>query len=223
MQQAGLKAETDYTAIVMLIDNSGNRRQISASQSSAQLVQSGRVESALFESLLGEWTGTQTIADGYAEPITHTFNVTIASQIESYDYNYREYNQLVAMVDGWCNIPYYGVDELAAEGIEEAEDKFGVKWALNIAEGDVITMDGKARTSVIGWLFMGPCFMVSGSVDSATVNLNNDMNVVLSADGNTLTISSPMAGYYPSLAYDFVGFGWMGYFYGTSDIVLTRK
>ena len=45
----------------------------------------------------------------------------------------------------------------------------------------------------------------------------------VSEDGNTLTIASPVANCYPSLVYNFEGYGWMAYYYGASDIVLTRK
>ena len=108
------------------------------------------------------------------------------------------------------------------EDMEDAEEKFGPKWTLNIGEGDVVTIDGKARSSVIGWMFMGHCFMVSGSTDGTTLTYDQDMTVTVSEDGNTLTIASPASRCYPSLAYDFVGFGWMGYFFGQSDITLTR-
>lgn len=222
-QQIGLKAETEYCAIVVLIDKDGNRRQVSAKQSTAKVVGSERVESELFESLLGEWQGTQLIYDGFSDPYMSSFTVTIVDSVEGYDHNYREHNQLVALVDGWANIAYYGVDALAAEGIEDPEEKFGPKWVLNIAEGDVVTIDGRARTSVIGWLFMGHCFMVSGVADGSALTNDNDLNVTVSEDGNTINISSPVRGSYPSLAYNLEGFGWMANFFGNSAITLTRK
>lgn len=223
VEQKGLKPETEYTAIVMLIDQNGNRAQLSAKQTTPAVVQSERVESELFESLLGEWSGVQTVFDGYSDPTTSEFNVTIAQSIEDYDYDYRANNQLVALVDGWNNIAYYGIQGLIDEGIENPEEKFGPKWVLDIAEGDKVTIDGEARYSVIGWLFYGDCFMVSANATSQAIDLETTLNVEVSADGNTLTISSSVADCYPSLAYDFTGIGWMANFYGMSDIVLTRK
>ena len=223
IEQTGLKAEVDYTAIIVLIDNAGNRRQVSAAQLTPKVEQNVRVESELFETLLGEWSGTQTVYDGFSEPTTSNFTVTIAQSVADYDYDYRGFNQLVAMIDGWNNIPYYGIQGLIEEGVEDPEDKFGPKWTLNIAEGDVVTIDGQARNSVIGWMFYGHCFMVSANADAAVIDRSSDLDVTLSEDGNTITISTPVAGCYPSLAYDFTGFGWMANFYGTSNITLTRN
>ena len=223
VEQKGLKPETEYTAIVMLIDQNGNRAQLSAKQTTPAVVQSERVESELFESLLGEWSGVQTVFDGYSDPTTSEFSVTIAQSVEDYDYDYRANNQLVALVDGWNNIAYYGIQGLIDEGIENPEEKFGPKWVLDIAEGDKVTIDGEARYSVIGWLFYGDCFMVSANATSQAIDLETTLNVEVSEDGNTLTISSSVADCYPSLAYDFTGIGWMANFYGMSDIVLTRK
>ena len=223
LSQKGLKPETSYTALVMLIDKKGNRAQISAVEVTEAVQQNVRVESELFESLLGEWTGIQTISDGYAEPTLSEFTVNIVAEVEDYDYNYRDNNQLVALVDGWCGIGYYSVTDLVEYEIEDSELKWGPKWVFDIAEGDVVTMDGHARHSVVGWLFFGDCFMLCADPANLGVEVDNDFNVTVSEDGNTLTISSPIANYYPSLVYNFDGFGWMAYYYGASDIVLTRK
>ena len=223
LAQKGLKPETSYTALVMLIDKQGNRAQVSAEQTTEAVQQNVRVESELFESLLGEWTGVQTITDGYAEPVASEFTVNIVAEVEDYDYDYRANNQLVALVDGWCNVAYYSVTDLVEYEIEDPELKWGPKWLLDIAEGDVITMDGYARHSVVGWMFFGDCFMLSADYASQSVTVDTTMSVTLSDDGNTLTIASPVANCYPSLVYNFEGFGWMAYYYGASDIVLTRK
>ena len=223
LTQKGLKPETSYTALVMLIDKEGNRAQISAVEATEAVEQNVRVESELFESLLGEWSGVQTITDGYAEPTLSEFTVNIVAGVEDYDYDYRANNQLVALVDGWCNVAYYSVSDLVEFEIEEPELKWGPKWVLDIAEGDLITMDGYAHQSVVGWMFFGDCFMLSADPTTLGVEVDNDFNVTLSEDGNTLTISSPLANCYPSLVYNFDGVGWMAYYCGASDIVLTRK
>ena len=173
--------------------------------------------------MLGEWTGVQTVTDGYAEPIANEFSVNIVAGVDDYDYDYRANNQLVALVDGWCNVGYYSVTDLVEYEIEDPELKWGPKWVLDIAEGDVVTIDGYARHSVVGWMFFGECFMLSADPTNLGVQVDTTFAVKVSDDGNTLTITSPVAGYYPSLAYNFEGFGWMAYYYGASDIVLTRK
>ena len=223
LSQKGLKPETSYTALVMLIDKSGNRAQTSAAQTTEAVQQNARVESELFETLLGEWTGVQTISDGYAEPMVNEFSVNIVASVEDYDYDYRANNQLVALVDGWCNVDYYSVTDLVEYEIEDPELKWGPKWTLDIAEGDVVTIDGYARYSVVGWMFFGDCFMLSADYASQSVTVDTTMSVTVSEDGNTLTIASPVANCYPSMVYNFEGIGWMAYYYGTSDIVLTRK
>lgn len=223
LSQKGLKPETSYTALVMLIDKKGNRAQVSAVQTTEAVQQNVRVESELFESLLGEWVGVQTISDGYAEPMTSEFTVNIVAGVEDFDYDYRANNQLVALVDGWCSVGYYSVTDLIEYEIEDPELKWGPKWVLDIAEGDVVTIDGYARHSVVGWMFFGDCFMLSADYASQSVTVDTTMSVTISEDGNTLTISSPVANCYPSLVYNFEGFGWMAYYYGASDIVLTRK
>lgn len=223
LSQKGLQPETSYTALVMLIDKQGNRAQLSATETTTAVEQNERVESELFESLLGEWSGVQTITDGYAEPTQSEFTVRIVASVEDYDYDYRANNQLVALVDGWCNIAHYSVTDLVEYEIEDPELKWGPKWVFDIAEGDVITMDGYAHHSVVGWMFFGDCFMLSADPTTLGVTVDNDFSVTLSDDGNTLTISSPVANCYPSLVYNFDGVGWMAYYCGASDIVLTRK
>lgn len=223
ISQKGLKPETSYTALIMAIDKNGHRMQTSAIQATSAVVQNSRIESELFESLLGEWSGVQTITDGYAEPIVNEFSVNIVAGVEDFDYNYRDNNQLLALVDGWCQIGYYSVTDLIEYEIEDAELKWGPKWVFDIAEGDVITMDGYARNPVLGWFFFGNSFMFSGDPTTQSLTLDTTFSITLSEDGNTLTIASPVAGSYPSLAYNLEGYGWMGYYYGATDIVLTRK
>lgn len=228
--QQGLKPENDYAVAVMGIDEQGNRFMTYAEQKTPQVEANQRVESELFTTLLGEWEGTQLLSDGFSQPETSTFRVTIVQQVEDKDFDYRAQNQLVALVDGWYNIRYYGVKGLEAEyadleDVPDPAEAFGPKWLLNIAEGDVITIDGQARQPVIGWMFFGDGYMTNSSAGDALVYTSHDLKVTLSEDGNTLTISSPaeLGGCYPSLSYLFTGFGWMSYFYGESDIVLTRK
>lgn len=224
----GLKPEVSYTMLVMAIDNLGNRFVERAEQVTPAEDQGTLVESELFAKLPGEWSGVQTINDPYSGTTVSEFTVSIVSQVEDLDYDFRAKNQLVALVDGWNGLRYYGIADLAKEyeGLEDAKDPveaYGPKWIFNVAEGDKVTLDGQARHSVIGWMFMGDCFMASGNAEQMAAYLTEDLQVTLSEECTQITISSPMSGCYPSLAYYFEGFGWMAYFYGGSDIVLTRK
>ncbi len=228
--QQGLRPETSYTALVMAIDELGNRFMVRGDHATASEEQTSRVESALFEELLGQWRGTQTINDLYSGPYTSDFTVEIVQQVEGSDYDYRAHNQLVALVDGWCNIKYYGIKELEIEYAELEDAKnpievFGPKWVINIAEGDRLSMDGQARQSVIGWLFMGDCFLLNGEGDGSMIYTHCDLEVTLSEERDILTISSPavLPTAYPSLAYQFTGYGWMAYICGGSEIVLTKE
>lgn len=225
VEHKGLKPATEYMVLVMAIDEQLNRFIVSEVFVTQEEQAQERVESELFELLLGEWEGTQAITDLYEAPVTNKFTVNILSSVEDYDYDYRSMNQLVATVDGWCNIPYYSVNALIDEGIEDAENKWGPKWVFNIAEGDVVTMDGKACNSIVGWLFFGDCFMLNAKSDGTMIYTDTNFEVVVSDDYNTITIQSPasMEGVYPGLCYNFEGFGWMGYYYGCSEIVLVRK
>lgn len=223
MEHKGLKPESEYMAIVMGIDTELNRFMCSEVFTTLGEQTQQRVESELFEKLLGQWSGVQSITDLYSDPVENNFTVNILAEVVGVNYDYHAMNQLVATVDGWCNIQYYGLTELVEMEIEEPENKWGPKWVFNIAEGDVVTMDGKACNSVVGWLFFGDCFMLNMKTDDQSIDTNTDFNVEISEDFNTITIKSPMANAYPGLGYYFDGFGWMGYFYGTSNIVLTRN
>ncbi len=231
VQRQGLKPETSYTALAMVIDELGNRFLSRAEQTTPSVNQIERVESVLFEELLGEWHGRQTISDVYSGAYTTEFTVTIVQQVEQLDHDFRAKNQLVALVDGWNQLTYYGIAALEKEyeGLEDVKndpaEAYGPKWLIEVAEGDRMTIDGRARHSVIGWMFMGDCFLTSADANSMVVYTTEDLPVTLSEDRNVLTISSPasMPGCYPSLAYYFDGFGWMAHFYGGSEIVLTRK
>ena len=225
IEHKGLKPATEYMVLIMAIDDKLNRFAVQEVFTTEEEKTQELVESQLFELLLGEWEGTQTITDNYAAPAENKFTVNIMSSVEGVEYDYRAMNQLVATVDGWCNVAYYGVEELRAQEIEDPELKWGPKWVFNIADGDVVTMDGKACNAVMGWFFFGDCFMLNGKSSEAMVYTTHDFNVEVSDDYNTITIKSPasMQGAYPSLGYYFDGLGWMGYYYGCSDIVLTRK
>lgn len=229
IQRQGLKPETSYTALALAIDERGERFMVRADQVTPAEEQRDSVDSELFTELLGTWRGVQTLSDPYSGSSTTEFTVTIVSEVADLEYDFRAKNQLVAQVDGWYNIGYYGVAALREqyEGMEDTPDPleaYGPKWLLNVAEGDKVTIDGCARNSVIGWLFMGNCYMTNADPMSGVVHTTHDLQVEVSEDRNTIIISAAdeCAGCYPALSYYFEGLGWMIYIYGGSDIVLTR-
>lgn len=224
-EHQGLKPSTEYMVLVMGIDEGNNRFEHRELFTTTEEQGVARVESELFESLLGEWSGVQTVLDTSYTPATNNFTVNIQASVADYDYDYRAKNQLVATVDGWCDIAYYSLTDLVEQGIENPESKWGPKWLFNIAEGDVVTLDGKGCNSVVGWLYWGDCFMLNTTADGFQVRADLDFEVEISEDGNQITIKSPAAteGFYPGLGYNFEGFGWFSYCSGCSEIVLTRQ
>ncbi|MBO7317993.1 MAG: hypothetical protein J6U43_04650, partial [Bacteroidales bacterium] len=226
IEHKGLKPATEYMVMVMAIDNKLNRFVASEVFTTKEENVVERVESELFEALLGEWDGMQTVTDLYNEPRNTYFTVNIVSSMPDVDYDYRAMNQLVATVDGWCSQPFYSVTDLRAyEEVEFPEEKWGPKWILNIAEGDKVTIDGKANTSLFGWHFVGNCFMLNAKYDGSKIYTDTDFEVIVSDDRNTIRITSPdgMSGVGPSMCYEYDGCGWMALYYGVGEILLTRK
>lgn len=233
VEKKALKPSTTYKAVVMAIDEQGNRFSVEKEQTTLAEETIDRVESPLFESLLGAWSATQNTYDAYSQQTTtQNFTVTIVQQVESLDYDFRARNLLVALVDGWApGLPYYGVEELRAEYATVETDRvpeecFGPKWLISVAEGDVMTIDARLKHSVLGWLAWGEAYMSSAKFDPTAYVpeqlFTQDLQMNLSEDGTRLTISSPLAGYYPSLSYSFMD-AWQTQVWGVSDIVLTRK
>lgn len=226
-----LTPETSYTMALVGIDKQGNMFYTSNSASTIAEIIPDRVESELFTDLLGTWTGKQTIMD-YDESSDSefesesTFNVTIAASVDGSDRDYRGRNQLVALVEGYGGISYYDIAFLLENGFsqQEAEAAFGPKLLLDIAAGDVVTIDGTGKNTVYGWSKAGPVYLINTNYSSLKLDTGYNINVNVSADKNTLTISSPAdlgEGYYPSLLYK-AGGTWNVMLPGLSDIVLTR-
>lgn len=225
----GLTPETSYTVLVFALDSKGGYFNARKDVKTLAEVVPKRVESELFTTLLGKWNGTQRFMD-YDEKTqqnfenTTQFTVNIVSSIEDYDRDYRKFNQLVAKLDMYGGIPYYGIAALLEHQFPkaQAEAKFGPKILLTISEGDVISVDGQMRKLVYGWSQAGDSYLVSGNLSSQKMDTQNDLVVELSEDQNTLTIMSPEAlgaGFYPSL----VTPQGQPLVAGLSNIVLTRS
>ena len=225
IEHPALTVDTEYSALLMGIEDNGARFSVRYDTRTLKEGEVERVESELFTELLGKWKAKQTINDMFAGATEAEFEVEIVASVPDYDYDYRAKNQLVAIVRGWQpGMEYYGIQELIDQGIENPEEKFGPKLLLNIAKDDVVTLDGQAKNSVVGWMFFGAIYMFNMSPDGQTINVENDIEVKVADDMNHITICSPasLEGLYPGLAYYFEGIGWMSHLSAASNIELTR-
>ena len=226
VEHPALNVDTEYSALLMGIEDNGARFSLRYDTRTLKEGEVEKIESELFTNLLGKWNARQTVNDLFAGPSEVEFEVEIVTSVPDYDYDYRAKNQLVAIVRGWQpGMEYYGIQELIEQGIENPEEKFGPKLLLNIAKDDVVTIDGQAKNSVVGWMFFGAIYMFNMSPDGQTIHTDNDIEVNLSEDLSQMTISSPasLEGCYPGLAYYFDGIGWMSHLSASSNIVLTRQ
>ena len=228
MPLTGLSPETSYTVLVFALDQNGAYLFERKDQATTAEQIPERVESTLFTELLGTWTARQTFMD-YNEQTQQefenetVFDVTIVGSISGYDRDYRKFNQLVAKLDGYGGIPYYDIAGLIAVGFPEAQAKasFGPNLLLTISEGDVVTIDGKFRKVVYGWSQAGNAYMVSADYNKMVMDGENDIEVDVSEDKNTLTFRAPasLSGYYPTL----VTLQGQPLIPGLSNLVMTRK
>lgn len=197
-----------------------------------------RVESQLFESLLGEWTLSYDYIDVQGN-MQHMSNkvVTIAQGVDSKTTaDYRDLNRLV--ITGWqfqpSDIPFFGPQTLmesfwgwAGDYSALAYRDYGPKVFLEIGEGDTITMPTSKSVYLYHWDDAGNLLQFFGCDYDDLSIAPVSFPVELSADGNTLTIK-PYA--------DTEGKFWQGCIYypavfrgneawsvATSNITLTRK
>lgn len=211
-----LDPETEYTMSIVGFDTNGGQFYCSETGTTLAATLPDPVNSPLFEELLGEWTGVQTIS---GEEVT--FGTTI-SQTEL-NFNYRLYNQLaIKFTGGFNGAPYYDAQFLIANEWTEAEavEDYGPKLLLNIEADQSMWIDGTLKqTSFYNWSQAGFIYMLG--CDGRSVYYSDNFVVTLSEDKNTLTISHPTTGVYPTRSFQKDG-QWQVSGIGGSDIVLTR-
>lgn len=214
-----LDPETEYTMSIVGFDTDGGQFYCSETGTTLAATLPDPVNSPLFEELLGEWTGVQTITEEETQKVT--FGVTI-SQTEQ-NFNYRLYNQLaIKFTGGFNGAPYYDAQYLIANEWPEAEaiKDYGPKLLLNIEADQSMWIDGTLKqTSFYNWSKAGFIYMLG--CDGQSVYYGDNFVVTLSEDKNTLTISHPKEGAYPTRSFQSSG-QWQVSGIGGSDIVLTR-
>ena len=202
-----------------------------------------RVESELFETLLGKWAVTYSFIDFNLQNCTITDGVVnIVSGIDEYSSSlYREHNRL--LITDWpfqydyLDNPFYTPNPSDYTSFSPYWDQnpmlvyrdYGPKIFLEIAEGDVITIPTARNQYFYNEKPIGGYTMnFYGSDYSARSNAPVTFPVELSEDGNTITIKPyydydgkflvPGATYYPALFRNNVDI-WN---IATTDIVLRR-
>lgn len=214
-----LAPETEYQMSIVGLDNAGGQFMVTSRKSTIARVKPDPVDSPLFDELLGDWTGKQTYtnANGTAET---TFSVK--AELTELSMNYREYNQIALKLTGFGGLSYYGGAQLVENEWteEEAVEDYGPKLLLNVDADGSVWIDGSFnQPSFYNWSNAGKIYMFG--CNGSEINPDHNFTVTVSEDYNTMTISYPVDGYYPSILYQGTG-GWNISMLGNSDIVLTR-
>lgn len=218
---SGLVPATEYSVLLLTFDEKDHYSLVRRTQSTLSEWVPEQADSPLFTELLGVWKGRQQVYDMDYEYETSTeFDVTIVATVDGATRDYRRYNELVALFDGYTGIDYQSIQSLIASGAPEAAAKmlFGPKLQLRIAADNTVRVDGRRRMLFYGWSQAGNTYMTSMHGTNWKLNTTEDLIVDVSEDKNTLTIRSPFEGYFPTLI---SGIGDL-VVPGLSEIVLTR-
>lgn len=217
-----LEPGTSYTLCVVGYDTDGNIFL----ETAAAVTNVERIESELFDELVGEWQGVQTFMDGNGVTTRSEFTMTIATS--EGDNDYRMWNQLICKLDGYTcfpeygteGIPYYSPLDLVVEGfpVDDAYRKFGPKLIMTINAQEQIRIDADGTEIFYGWSELGDVFMMGADEE---YRRSGDPLTVLHPSSNTLTIRCDYQGYYPSL-FTRTDTGWMIHYQGVSDISLFK-
>ena len=176
--------------------------------------------SRLLEELKGtEWTGTQTLIDANGVRSETNFEAEIIDHAWSMDYT--RYNELSLMLYQYGSTEYVSIEDMSLHALPEREllKQYGPKLILTIGSDDSITVDvTEYQTPVFEPL--GPVYMKAFNYEELAVSDDTVLNVTLSEDGNTMTISAPTEGYYPNMM--LYSSDWVAYQCAVSDIVLRK-
>lgn len=214
-----LSPETEYQMSIVGLDNAGGQFVVTSRKSTIARVKPDPVDSPLFDELLGDWTGKQTYTNANGTSET-TF--AVKAELTELSMNYREYNQIALKLTGFGDLPYYGGAALMENDWTEAEaiDDYGPKLLLNVEADGTVWIDGSlSQPSFYNWSNAGKIYMFG--CNGSQINPDHNLTVTVSEDYNTMTISFPVEGYYPSVLYQGTT-GWSISMLGNTDIVLTR-
>ena len=216
---SGLSSGTSYTLIVQALN--GEYSKVEVLSASTQEIP--RVESQLFDKLPGEWSATINGLGSQNQDSTYTFDVTIAAGVnEATTEEYRKHNLLVCL--GLADFNYYGPEELVANNFPQsvANEAYGPKWFLQIAEGDEVTVLCDTERNLFDWAQQGTFYLMG--INEQVVF--EPFPVEVSDDFNTIKVKTAV---YEGADY-FMGAGYLVSsnrvslaFIGTSEMTLTRK
>ena len=209
-----------YTVCCAGYDNDGGLFFSYGEISSAQKTVPEKSGSAIFDKLKGsEWSGTQTLVDANGVRTITNFEAEIIDRAWSMDYT--KYNELALMLYQYGSTEYVSIEDMSLHALPEREllKQYGPKIILSIGSDDSITVDvTEYQTPVFEPL--GPVYMKAFSYEELAVSDDTVLDVTLSEDGNTMTISSRTPGYYPNMM--LYSTDWVAYQCAVSDMVLTR-
>lgn len=238
----GLEPGTEYTVAVKALSSDSKYTASEAAEIKVTTLEednTGKIESAEFDALVGSWTGKQSVkyatgldpAGGFFFKTEEwTFDVEISEQVGSR--KFRKENYLVC--EGIGDFKELGsarsYDQLIEEGFTEdqAIEGFGPKWFLKLLEDGSIVVEATTKFNVLSWFTtdeLGPVYLLGGADDKSFSDCECELPVTVAGDelrvGSTVIAEKTWT---PSL------FQWhpkqgayARYYLGVSDIVLTRK
>lgn len=238
----GLEPGTEYTVAVKALSSDSKYTASEAAEIKVTTLEednTGKIESAEFDALVGSWTGKQSVkyatgldpAGGFFFKTEEwTFDVEISEQVGSR--KFRKENYLVC--EGIGDFKELGsarsYDQLIEEGFTEdqAIEGFGPKWFLKLLEDGSIVVEATTKFNVLSWFAtdeLGPVYLLGGADDKSFSDCECELPVTVAGDelrvGSTVISGKTWT---PSL------FQWhpkqgayARYYLGVSDIVLTRK
>ena len=122
-------------------------------------------------------------------------------------------------IEELCKENFLLVEKSARSDAGELLKQYGPKLILTVGDDDSISVDvTEYQTPVFEPL--GPVYMKAFRYEDLEVSDDTSLEVTLSPDGNTMTISARTQGFYPNMM--LYSTGWVAYQCAVSDMVLTR-
>lgn len=241
IRMENLWPETEYVAIVSVKNAEQTEVIVTDSYTTPKRPLPQRVESELFDSLLGTWKVSYSLIQYNMTKVSiDGVEVTIAAGADDKSSKeYRDHNRLVVL--GWpfsvtAQGAYEPIPLMLPSDLMDASSywrnseslayrDYGPKIFLEIAEGDVITVPTEKGTYLYHWDANNTVLNFYGCDYDNLMTAPATFPVTLSDDGNTLTIGAYVSGaefgygvYRPSVFRNDRDLWCVA----TSDIVLTR-
>ena len=201
--------ETEYTATIRVLNEEQTETVKAVTFTTPAKALPTRVESKLFEELVGEWELSYSYMNYYYEiERIDGAVVKIAAGVDDYTEElYRSHNRLVILDWAWQStwatedytsfLPTHLMDSHSywSENPNLAYRDYGPKVFLEIANGDVVTMPTEKGT-----YFFNPSIIDNFKLEFFGTDINLKQNapcafpVTISEDGNTITIGQYISG-----------------------------